>query len=101
MQESRKELVKKVAEERIGLLFKLADDNAKDHPDFSHNYVVTLRKISSHYKVPVPKTMKDRICTHCNSVLVPGLNATVRIVSSKGYIAYKCSVCRKERHIFY
>lgn len=97
--EGKKALVKKIALERINVLFDNAEKRAGS--DLSVKYVKTLRRMSAHYKVSIPKKMKDRICTHCNLVLVPGQNAKVRIASSHKYIVYICDKCGNEKHIYY
>ncbi len=99
--DGKKDVVKKIALERIGILFDNAEITTEADLALSKRYVATLRKISSHYKVTIPKRMKDRICTSCNVVLVPGLNCKIRIVSSHRYVAYKCNGCGKEAHVHY
>lgn len=101
MLDSRRELIKQIASERIRVLFELAEKSVKDEPGLSHRYVASLRKISTHYKVKVPKKLGNQICTKCNLVLSPGITSTVRIASSKGYVVYKCNSCGKETHIRY
>ncbi len=64
-------------------------------------YVKLMLKISTHYRVKMPDKIKESICKNCQSVLVPGLNAKVRLVSSHGYVAYSCNGCGFERHTFY
>lgn len=83
------------------ILFGLATKKIESDSRLSHRYVLLLKKIAAHYKVQTPKRIRNNICAKCNQVLVPGLNATVRVVSSKGYVAYKCSNCGTERHVFY
>ena len=97
----RKKIIEEIASERIGILFELADDTVAKNPELAGRYIKTLRRISSHYKVQIPKEMRNRICVGCNSVMVPGLNSTVRLASSKGYVAWRCNNCGKERHVFY
>ncbi len=99
--DGKKDLIKSIALERIEILFDSAERISDQNADLSKKYVSTLRKISSHYKVTIPKKMRDRICTNCDLVLVPGLNCTVRMVSSHRYMAYKCKNCGKESHIHY
>jgi len=99
--DGKRELVGKIALERIGILFDKAENMIKEDELLSKKYVVTLRKISSHYKVTIPKKLKDRICTRCNLVLVPGLNCKVRVVSSHKYVAYRCNSCGREAHVHY
>ncbi len=98
---NKKDIVKKIALERIGILFDKAEITADADRARSKRYVSSLRKISSHYKVTIPKRMRDRICTKCEVVLVPGLNCSIRVVSSHRYVAYKCSACGGEAHVHY
>lgn len=97
----RGRLVKEIAAERIRILYNLAAGMAGKDEALSTEYVKTLRRISSHYKVGIPEDIKDRICKRCNLVLVPGLTADVRLASSKGYVVYACRKCKGENHIFY
>jgi len=99
--DDKKDLVKKIAIERIAILFDNAEVNADVNVGLSKRYIITLRKISSHYKVTIPRRMKDRICTNCNAVLMPGLNCKIRVVSSHRYVAYKCNSCGREAHVHY
>lgn len=93
--------MKTIAAERISILFDNAEKRTKENPALASRYVKTLRRLSSHYKIGLPKAYKNRICTNCNTILIPGLNSTVRISSSNRYIIYKCDKCKKERHIHY
>ncbi len=97
----RKDLVKKIAAERIELLFGLSESMINENQGLAHRYVETLKRISTHYKVPIPKKMKDRICAACRTLLVPGLNCRVNVVSSHKYVAYVCNRCGKEKHLHY
>jgi len=99
--DGKRDLVKKIALERIEILFDNAEKTLKEDRPRSKKYVTTLRKISSHYKVTIPKKLKDRICTNCDVVLVPGFNCKVRVVSSHKYVAYMCDSCSREVHIHY
>lgn len=92
-------LVKKIANERIYLLFELA----KNEPDaeLSRRYTKLIKLIGEHYKIRLPKELKNNICSKCSSILIPGKSLSVRIASSKGYIVYKCRNCGAEKHIHY
>ncbi|MCL5239220.1 MAG: ribonuclease P [Candidatus Marsarchaeota archaeon] len=98
------ELSRKIAIGRIGRLAKLAEDRTLEGDTASRRlakrYVDLARRISQHYKVSIPKELKQRVCRNCGNFLVPGVNCTVRLVSSRGYAAYVCE-CGEERHIFY
>jgi ribonuclease P protein subunit RPR2 len=97
----RGRLIKEIAAERIQLLYNLAVATVDKDADLSSEYVKTLRRISAHYKVGIPDKIKDTVCKRCNLVLVPGLTASVRLASSKGYLVYTCRRCNGENHIFY
>jgi ribonuclease P protein subunit RPR2 len=96
-----KEIVKQIAKERIIILFEQAEKIQESNPKFLRKYIKLLRKISAHYKVKIPKEIKNNICRNCNNILIPGKTSTIRLVSSKKYIAKKCLVCGNEIHIFY
>jgi ribonuclease P protein subunit RPR2 len=97
----RGRLVKEIAAERIQILYDLAIGRIDIDAELSSEYVKTLRRISAHYKVGIPENIKDRICKKCNLVLIPGLTASVRLASSRGYVVYACKKCKSENHIFY
>lgn len=101
MLDNRKVLVKKIADERISILFGLAEDAIKNDQIISHRYVAELRQISTHYKVKIPKKIKNQLCTRCNVLLYPGITSKVRMVSSQRYMAYVCNKCGKEIHVRY
>ena len=94
-------VIKEIAAERILILYDMAVEQAAKDIVLSKLYVRTLRRISSRYKVHLPEEMKGRICRTCNLVLIPGLTASVRLASSKGYMVYRCNICKGENHIFY
>jgi len=89
-----KDLSKKIAEERMILLFELAEQNFKTHPDRTQRYVSLARLIGMRYRVRLTRDQKRRICKHCYHYLVPGNNCRVRL---KGGIVLKtCFVCGKQ-----
>lgn len=99
--DGKRDLIKKMALERIVILFDNAERVVKSDGALSKKYVAVLRKISSHYKVTIPKKLRDHICSRCGIILVPGLNCQVRVVSAHRYVAYKCNSCGRESHIHY
>ncbi|MGB9732571.1 MAG: ribonuclease P protein component 4 [Candidatus Micrarchaeia archaeon] len=100
----KNELIEDIAQERINRLLELAEERALENTSFSlklsKRYVELARRISMHYKVKISKEKKERICKNCNNFLVPGINCTVRLASSKKFVVYKCE-CGAEKHIFY
>lgn len=95
-------LVKEVAGDRMERLFALAErrteSNGRESDALARRYVSLARRMSSHYKIRMPASIKNRICKKCNSVQVPGINCTVR-KASQGYMVYKCS-CGNEKRVF-
>lgn len=85
----------KIAEERIEILFNLAEKNLKVHPERSRRYVQLARKISLRYNVRLPKEMKRKFCRKCSSLLIPSVTSKVRIDSKTKSITIKCLNCEK------
>ncbi len=101
MVEGKKELVRKIALERMQILFGLAGNEIGSRPGLARRYVAEIRELSAHYKVSMPRAMRNSICGSCGTLMVPGLNATVRVVSSGRYVAYVCKGCGRQRHVRY
>ena len=99
--ESKRALINAIAEERIGRLFHLAENSVGSDDKLARSYVALLERISSHYKVGIPRSIRSRICKRCMMALVPGANCSVVLASSKKYIVYKCRMCGGERHVYY
>lgn len=97
-------LVKRTALFRIRRLLGMAEERTIEGTEASRalarRYVGLAGKISTHYRVKIPKALKSRICKKCGSFLVPGINCKVRVVSSHGYVAYACD-CGSEVHVHY
>ncbi len=99
--ESHRALINSIAKERIGILFKLAENAAPKDRKLAGSYIKILNSIRTHYKIALPNSIKARLCRGCSSVLIPGLNCKVTLVSSKGYLIYKCASCGAEKHLHY
>jgi RNase P subunit RPR2 len=96
----KKDLSKKIAEERIIILFELAEKNFKTQPDRTQRYISLARLIGMRYRVRLTRDQKRQICKHCYRYLVPGNNCRVRL---KGGVVLKtCLVCGKQsRYPYY
>jgi ribonuclease P protein subunit RPR2 len=84
---------KRIAKERISILFREADKQFKKHPERSKRYVELARKIGMRYKVRIPKNLKRRFCPRCLSYLKPGVNCRVRTSKEKRAVIVTCLVC--------
>ena len=97
-------LAKDMAQGRIDVLLGLAREKVKsgkrDSGALAKRYVRIAKRISSHYRVRIPRKFGNYICKRCNSLLVPGVTARVRLSSSERCIIYKCD-CGKEMRVFY
>jgi ribonuclease P protein subunit RPR2 len=91
MRRRRREVIKKIANERIQILFRLAEEEFDKHPERSHRYVSLARKISMRHRVRMPKWLKRRICKGCGRFLVYGKNARVRLKNRRTCIT--CLEC--------
>ncbi|WP_456472213.1 ribonuclease P protein component 4, partial [Methanocaldococcus sp.] len=82
----RKDLkkIKKIGYERIDILMNLAEEEAKKgNLDRAKRYVYLARKIAMKLRIKFPKKWKRRICKKCNSLLIFGRNARVRVKAKR------------------
>jgi ribonuclease P protein subunit RPR2 len=84
---------RKIALERIEVLFKQASDMFREDSKLADRYVYLARKIAMKYKVKIRAELKRRFCKHCYAYLVPGANCRVRM--QKGRVVYYCMRCRR------
>jgi ribonuclease P protein subunit RPR2 len=85
----------KIAKERIQILFDLAKKEFRKHPERSRRYIQILRKIGLRYNVRLPKEIKRSFCKKCNSLLIPGLSAEVRLNKRTKTVNIRCKNCNK------
>ena len=96
-------LLKGIAEDRIRKLLSMAKVRTLEHHGsdaLAKRYVGIAKKMVSHYKIPKGRDMKADVCDSCDSMLIPGINCSVRLASSYGYIVYRCK-CGAEKHVMY
>lgn len=93
MKQYKKKQDKKIARERIPILFREADTVFKKDKKLANRYVEIARKIAMKYRIKIPKELKRRFCKHCYSFLKPNLN--VRIRNREGKTVYYCLECKK------
>ncbi len=94
--------IRKIALERIYILFELAIKEFKKHPERSHRYAYLIRKIGMKCNVKIPKHIKMWICKKCNKFLMPGANCRVRLVK-KPYpmVLITCLECGNKKRYPY
>ncbi len=84
---------RRIARERINILFRLAEKTLAKHPERSRRYVELARKIGLRYNVRLPKRLKRRFCKRCNTLLVPGRTCEVRV--KEKILMVRCLNCSK------
>jgi ribonuclease P protein subunit RPR2 len=85
-----------IAEERIDILFDLAESEALAHNhDRARRYVGLARKIGMRYNVCIPSSLNFRYCRRCHAYLLPGSTSRTRI--RRGRIVRYCRNCGRYR----
>ena len=88
---------KKIAQERIKILFEEADKIFENSPKLANRYVELARKIAMKVNLRLPKQLKRKFCKHCYSYLKPGVNSRIRIHKNK--VIIYCKNCKKYTRI--
>ncbi|MFC6992010.1 ribonuclease P protein component 4 [Haladaptatus sp. GCM10025707] len=80
-----------IAEERIARLHDLSRDAVKaGHEDRAREYVRLARRIAERNRLRLPREFKRYTCPACDTYLVPGRNARVRLRDGHVVIACDC-----------
>ncbi len=96
----KKHLERKIARERIEILFELAmDEIKKRNVSRARRYVEHMLNLSKKYNVRIPKEMKYHICKGCHAFLYPGITSQVRLKKKK--VVIKCLYCGKYKRYPY
>lgn len=88
--------VRKIARERMEILFNLARREFHENPKRARRYVELIRRISMKNKVRIPLEIRRFICRKCNSLLIPSSTLRVR-VKRRRYVVYECMNCGFKR----
>jgi len=75
---TRKSGSRRLARERISILFARAAEFYPENPTWSNRCVELARKIGMRHRVRIERPLKRRFCRRCSAYLVPGSNARVR-----------------------
>ena len=92
---SRTPQTKKIARERIAILFVQARTAFATHPELSNRYVELARKIAMRQRIRIDREFRREFCRHCSSFLVPGTTSRVRVQG--GHVVVTCLCCRQRR----
>jgi ribonuclease P protein subunit RPR2 len=93
-EKSRNPATKKIARERIEVLFEQARREFCSHPERSNRYVDIARKIAMRQRIRIDRELRRKFCHHCYSFLVPGRNMRVRV--HRGNVVVTCHSCNKK-----
>ncbi|AHF80551.1 ribonuclease P protein component 4 [Thermococcus paralvinellae] len=85
---------RKIALERINILFTLAERVFPYDKELANRYVEIALAVQQKAKVRMPRKWKRRYCKRCHSFLVPGVNAQVRLRQKRmPHVVIKCLEC--------
>ncbi len=96
-------LLSDMAKERIFRLVELAKTRTikmGSTDELAKRYIRIAKEIKTHYRIRDANSIKKMICKTCGSVIIPGLNSTVRLSSQNNYKVVICSRCGTQKHLF-
>ena len=93
-EKSRNPATKKIARERIEVLFEKAKGAFSAYPERSTRYVDLARRIAMRQRIRIDREFRRRFCHHCYAYLVPGRNMRVRV--HRGRVVITCQACNKK-----
>ena len=91
---NREKAVKTVSEliGKAGSIFKSDKTEA-------NKIVKKAKRVAMKNRVKLPSDIKRKVCKHCHSLLIPGVNCRVR--TKEGNVVYYCRECRRYSKIRY
>lgn len=84
---------KKIARERIEILFEEAEKNFPKNKRRADRYVELARKIAMRYRVGIPERYRRKFCEECYSYIKPGVNCKVEVDNDEKTVKWKCDEC--------
>jgi len=97
----RRYILRDIAIQRISILLSKARELIKEDQDLSRRYVYLARKIAMKANVRIPRKWKIWICKKCNSYLLPGYNARVRIRNNRmSHLLITCLNCGNQKRYY-
>ncbi|MEM2954669.1 MAG: hypothetical protein QW625_01800 [Candidatus Nanoarchaeia archaeon] len=83
-----------IAKERVSILFKEAEEAAKQNKlQRATRYVFLARKLAMKYNLKLNREQRRKFCHNCYAWLQPGKNVAVRINSKLHSVEYVCKKC--------
>ena len=88
-----------IADERIKILFSLADRSAlAGDLECASKYVGRARDIAMKINIRLGKAYGDRFCRCCGAYLLPGKTSVIRLNSTEKRVETKCLLCGRKRY---
>jgi ribonuclease P protein subunit RPR2 len=85
---------KRIALQRIQILFQLAKEAIHDRPDLAERYVEIARRIAMRTRLHLPKEYRLHVCKHCKRFILPGVNSRVRVQPRREpHVVVTCLYC--------
>ncbi len=86
--------VKRLALQRIDILFRLAREAVHEEPELAQRYVEIARRIAMRARVRIPREYRRLICRRCKKFILPGVSCRVRIKQRREpHIVITCFHC--------
>jgi len=96
MLKREKKLERRIARERIRILFSMMEKMKDEDYDLARRYVELAKKIAMKYRVKIPKRFKMLFCKKC---LYPYKAGLFRVRIRKSRVIITCLNCGYERRI--
>jgi ribonuclease P protein subunit RPR2 len=94
-----KEEGENIADERIKMLFSLADRSAlAGDLESASKYAGRARDIAMKFNIRLGKEYGGRYCRGCGAYLLPGKTSVIRINSAEKRVETKCLPCGRKRY---
>jgi len=91
---------KRIAMQRVQILFRLARETFQEDTSLAQRYVDMARKIAMAAKIHLPKEYRRQVCKHCKSFILPGANCRVRVKQLREpHLVITCLNCGKQMRI--
>ncbi|MFH1788612.1 MAG: ribonuclease P [Candidatus Altiarchaeota archaeon] len=94
-----KEKARKIAEERITILFDKAAESAREKDLKQADYLVSMaREISMKTNARIPRELKRKYCKHCYCYIASGERSKTRVNSHDKRVEVRCLSCGKSMY---
>lgn len=92
--------LERTATQCVQTLFLLAEETYLKDPELAQHYINIARKIAMAAKMRLPKECRQRICRHCKSYILPGVNCRVRLKQQREpHVTITCIKCGRSMRI--